>query len=294
MSWQHYLYSKLGNKKEPDDEQALVKANANKKEKEIVVTQEMLVDRIIDMAKVLYGLHVIDHPQSSSKDVYRSVVSTQRKRAVIACFREVSLHQLPRHRCINLLLSIYKAMWLEEENTGHEKLIEDLTTTFEDADKGAESSSSASQESEEPAHDPLSQLVLAFSRAATTEHSGAIGQDDLYMLYAYIFSQSCGGAEEEEEEGGEEEEPSLQEQELEKQKLLFQQARLADRGVAENALLYISACKGHQSDMTLKTLKLGISLLKGGNADVQTVSGSSAFLHREIHLLHGCFYFTFQ
>ncbi|XP_028968698.1 ryanodine receptor [Galendromus occidentalis] len=270
MSWQHYLYSKLGNKNELDEEQALVQATANKKEKEIVVTQEMLVDRIIDMAKVLYGLHVIDHPQSSSKDVYRSVVSTQRKRAVIACFREVSLHQLPRHRCINLLLSIYKAMWLEEENAGHEKLIEDLTTTFEEAEKGQETSSSANQESEEPRNDPLSQLVLTFSRAATTEHSGAIGQDDLYMLYAYIFSQSCGGAEEEEEEGDEAEEPSLQEQELEKQKLLFQQARLADRGVAENALLYISACKGHQSDMVLKTLKLGISLLKGGNADVQT------------------------
>lgn len=272
MSWQHYLYSKLGNKKEPDDEQALVQANASKKEKEIVVTQEMLVDRIIDMAKVLYGLHVIDHPQSSSKDVYRSVVSTQRKRAVIACFREVSLHQLPRHRCINILLNIYKQMWLEEENAGHEKLIEDLTTTFEEAEKGQERSP-ANQESDESKHDPLSQLVLAFSRAATTEHSGAIGHDDLYMLYAYIFSQSCGGAEEEEEEGGEDEEPSLQEQELEKQKLLFQQARLADRGVAENALLYISACKGQQSDMALKTLKLGISLLKGGNADVQLVSG---------------------
>lgn len=269
MSWQHYLYSKLGNKKDVEDEQAVVPANA-KKEKEVVVTQEMLVDRIIDMAKVLYGLHMIDHPQSSSKDVYRSVVSTQRKRAVIACFRMVSLHQLPRHRAINIMLCIYKDMWLQEENVGHEKLIEDLTTTFEEAEKGQEESS-AEKEVEEKKHDPLSQLVLAFSRAATTEHSGAIGEDDLYMLYAYIFSQSCGGAEEEEEEEGGDEEPSLQEQELEKQKLLFQQARLADRGVAENALLYISACKGQQSEMVMKTLKLGISLLKGGNTDVQMV-----------------------
>lgn len=31
---------------------------------------------------------------------------------------------------------------------------------------------------------------------------------------------------------------------MEKQKLLFQQSRLADRGVAEMTLLYISACKG--------------------------------------------------
>lgn len=40
----------------------------------------------------------IDHPQQQSKNVYRSVVSIQRKRAVIACFRQTSLHSLPRLR----------------------------------------------------------------------------------------------------------------------------------------------------------------------------------------------------
>lgn len=52
----------------------------------------------------------------------------------------------------------------------------------------------------------------------------------------------------------------LKEQELEKQKTLFQQARLADRGLAEMILLYISACKGQQSPMVLPTLKLGKTL----------------------------------
>jgi len=38
----------------------------------------------------------IDHPQQQQKGAYRSVVSSQRKRAVIACFQQKSLHSLPR------------------------------------------------------------------------------------------------------------------------------------------------------------------------------------------------------
>ena len=60
-----------------------------------------------------------------------------------------------------------------------------------------------------------------------------------------------------------------QEQEIEKQKLLFNQARLADRGVAEMVLLHISACKGIPSEMVMKTLQLGISILRGGNIEIQ-------------------------
>ena len=41
----------------------------------------------------------------------------------------------------------------------------------------------------------------------------------------------------------------VQEQEMEKQKLLFEQSRLSDRGAAEMVLMYISASKGkHHSD----------------------------------------------
>lgn len=59
---------------------------------------------------------------------------------------------------------------------------------------------------------------------------------------------------------------------MEKQKLLFHQARLLDRGVAEMVLLHISACKGVPSEMVLKTLELGIAILRGGNINVQMVS----------------------
>lgn len=58
---------------------------------------------------------------------------------------------------------------------------------------------------------------------------------------------------------------------MEKQKLLFHQTRLLDRGVAEMVLLHISACKGIPSEMVMKTLKLGIAILRGGNINIQLV-----------------------
>lgn len=58
---------------------------------------------------------------------------------------------------------------------------------------------------------------------------------------------------------------------MEKQKLLFHQARLSNRGVAEMVLLHISASKGVPSEMVMKTLELGIAILRGGNIEIQMV-----------------------
>lgn len=102
MSWQHYLYSKLGKKS-----LTVNTLDSNGKNQ-----LEETVERIVAMSKVLYGLHMvsfsniwsvsfiifcqIDHPQQQQKGIYRSIVSTQRKRAVLSCFRQASLHSLPR------------------------------------------------------------------------------------------------------------------------------------------------------------------------------------------------------
>ncbi|CAF4326854.1 unnamed protein product, partial [Rotaria sordida] len=56
---------------------------------------------------------------------------------------------------------------------------------------------------------------------------------------------------------------------MEKQKLLYEQNRVASRGAAETVLLYISASKGENNEMLRRTLQLGISLLHGGNREVQ-------------------------
>uniref|UniRef100_A0A4W5NAK4 Uncharacterized protein n=1 Tax=Hucho hucho TaxID=62062 RepID=A0A4W5NAK4_9TELE len=59
---------------------------------------------------------------------------------------------------------------------------------------------------------------------------------------------------------------------MEKQRLLYQQSRLHNRGAAEMVLQMISACRGETGSMVSSTLKLGISILNTGNCDVQQVS----------------------
>lgn len=61
MSWQHYLYSKLGSKKQPDGNELVSLDKAHNQNKEPVISFDLLVERIIDMAKVLYGLHMVTH-----------------------------------------------------------------------------------------------------------------------------------------------------------------------------------------------------------------------------------------
>merc|ERR1719402_1586556 len=254
LCWQHHLYSTLGNKQ-------CVSADEMKVEE-----LELLVNRIVSMGKVLYGLHIIDHPSvAGSKGSAPKVVSIQRKRAVIACFRQTSLHSLPKHSAINLFLRTYRELWLSDENVGTEVIIDHLTMTFEEAEM-----KKSEEAGEEQAADQLSQLVHTFSQGAIMERAGELPDDELYMAYAAIMAKSCGA---EEEEGGEEEEgegPTLQEQEIEKMRLEFNQGRLAERGVAEMVLNNITAAKGNAGDMVDTTLGLGISILEGGNLDVQT------------------------
>lgn len=82
-----------------------------------------------------------------------------------------------------------------------------------------------------------------------------------------MMAKSCQEEEEEEEE--EEKEKTFEEKEMEKQRTLYQQARLHDRGAAEMVLQMISASQGHTGPMVIETLKLGIAILNGGNTVVQ-------------------------
>uniref|UniRef100_A0A3B5KSP6 Uncharacterized protein n=1 Tax=Xiphophorus couchianus TaxID=32473 RepID=A0A3B5KSP6_9TELE len=206
---------------------------------------EKTVKRVLDIAHVLFhldqvliiGLHV-EHPQRSKKAVWHKLLSKQRKRAVVACFRMAPLYNLPRHRAVNLFLQGYEKSWIEaEEHYFEDKLIEDLAKAGE---------REPSEEEEGIKHiDPLHQLIQLFSRTALTE-------------------KCCH--DEEDEEG---EVKSFEEKEMEKQKLLYQQARLHDRGAAEMVLQTISASKGVMGPMVASTLKLGIAILNGGNSTVQ-------------------------
>lgn len=253
VRWQKVLYRKIGDSKTPGITQ---------------LSQQRVIERIISMAKVMHGLHMVEHPSSALKNAWKKVISSQRKRAVMACFRMIPLHGTPRHRAINLFVKSYSVQWLDSEERDKNVLIVDITESH-----GEEEDSAEKKEQEEEAKpDPLTQLITALSRGATKEKQSSLPEDPLYISYAEIMSQSCSGEDEDDDdEGGDDEGPgpSFEEQEMEKQQLLFEQSRLADRGAAEMVLLYISASRGEPGDMVTKTIDLGISLLRGGNNDVQ-------------------------
>ncbi|OXB72942.1 UNVERIFIED_CONTAM: hypothetical protein H355_003314 [Colinus virginianus] len=239
IRWQMALYKDLPNRTEDSSD------------------PEKTVERVLDIANVLFHLEQVEHPQRSKKAVWHKLLSKQRKRAVVACFRMAPLYNLPRHRAVNLFLQGYDKSWIEtEEHYFEDKLIEDLAKPGEEPQEDDETLKRV---------DPLHQLILLFSRTALTEKC-KLEEDFLYMAYADIMAKSCH---DEEDDDGEEEVKSFEEKEMEKQKLLYQQARLHDRGAAEMVLQTISASKGEMGPMVAATLKLGIAILNGGNSTVQ-------------------------
>ncbi|KAF5896903.1 ryanodine receptor 1-like isoform X3, partial [Clarias magur] len=222
MRWQMALYKETSGKAEDAE------------------NPEKVVKRVQEVSAVLYHIEMTEHPFKSKKMVWHKLLSKQRRRAVVACFRMTPLYNIPRHRGSNMFLDGYKRNWLGNEGYSFEdKMIDDLSKTLEEEEE--------EEEETEAKPDPLHQLILHFSRTALTEKT-KLDVDHLYMAYADIMAK---------------------EKEMEKQRLLYQQSRLHDRGAAEMVLQMISACKGEPGAMVSSTLKLGISILNGGNCDVQ-------------------------
>ncbi|XP_038824388.1 ryanodine receptor 3-like [Salvelinus namaycush] len=223
---------------------------------------EQTVDRVQSISAAVFHLEQVEQPLRLKKCVFQKLLSKQRKRAVVACFRMAPLYNLPRHRSINLFVLGYVRLWIEtEEYSFEEKLVQDLAKTPMKIVEEEE------EEEVEIKPDPLHQLILHFSHNALTERS-FLEEDPLYIAYADMMAKSCAEDEEEEEEE-EGKEKTFEEKEMEKQKILYQQARLHARGAAEMVLQMISASKGRLGPMVTCTLKLGISILNGGNVLVQ-------------------------
>ncbi|KAH0631540.1 hypothetical protein JD844_005911 [Phrynosoma platyrhinos] len=221
MRWQMALYKEMSGKAE----------DCNNPEK--------IVKRVQEVSAVLYHLELTEHPYKSKKAVWHKLLSKQRRRAVVACFRMTPLYNLPRHRACNMFLESYKLAWiLSEEHPFEDRMIDDLSVSVGEQDQNG---------------------------------TCKLEEDYLYMAYADIMAKSCHINEGEGAEGeeGEEVEIPFEEKEMEKQKLLYQQSRLHNRGAAEMVLQMISACKGEPGAMVSSTLKLGISILNGGNEEVQ-------------------------
>ncbi|XP_075469375.1 ryanodine receptor 3 isoform X3 [Ascaphus truei] len=218
---------------------------------------EKAVERVQKISAAVFHLEQVEQPLRSKKAVWHKLLSKQRKRAVVACFRMAPLYNLPRHKINNFFLSSYQRIWLEKvhENSDYDSLILVLTKPKKTDEE--------EEEETEKKPDPLHQIILHFSRNALTERS-KLEDDPLYTAYAAMMAKSCQNEEEDEEK-----EKTFEEKEMEKQKTLYQQARLHERGAAEMVLQMISASKGEMSPMVVETLKLGISILNGGNTVVQ-------------------------
>ncbi|XP_056624494.1 ryanodine receptor 3 isoform X3 [Triplophysa dalaica] len=221
---------------------------------------EKTVERIHRISAAVFHLEQVEQPLRSKKFVWQKLLSKQRKRAVVACFRMAPLYNLPRHTINNYFLKSYQCFWLDRflESSDRDSLLTIITKTQPKTDEEED-------EIRETQPDPLHQLILHFSHNALTERS-SVEDDQLYVAYADMMAKSCA---ENEEDDDEEKEKSFEEKEMEKQKTLYQQARLHDRGAAEMVLQMISSSKGRLGRMVTFTLKLGISILNGGNVLVQ-------------------------
>uniref|UniRef100_A0A8B9LR02 Ryanodine receptor 2b (cardiac) n=1 Tax=Astyanax mexicanus TaxID=7994 RepID=A0A8B9LR02_ASTMX len=193
----------------------------------------------------------VEHPQRSKRAVWQKLLSKQRKRAVVACLRMTPLYNLPRHRAVGLFLLGYRKIWVEaEEEDCENKLIEDLAVSI-----------TINCYLTPPQHE--TKHISLYITLLVPVHS-KLDEDTLYLAYADIMAKVGLTAENPP--------PNLhirEEKELEKQRLLFQQARLHDRGAAEMVLQKLSGSRGTMGLMVASTLKLGIAILNGGNTAVQ-------------------------
>ncbi|XP_077095388.1 ryanodine receptor 2 isoform X2 [Siphateles boraxobius] len=249
--------SRFSQRDTEDEVRAFIQSNLQQDLCENLVNP-LCVERILSIASVLFHLDQVERPQKKKRAVWHKMLSKQRKRAVVACLRMAPLYNLPRHRAVNLFLQGYERVWLKAEHDSPEdRLIEDLAKAayVEILKEGAEQRNII---------DPLHQLINLFSQSALTERS-KLEEDDLYMCYADIMSKSCQIEEDEDEDGLK----SFEEKEMEKQRLLYQQARLHERGAAEMVLQNLSTSRGDMGPMVAATLKLGIAILNGGNTSVQ-------------------------
>ncbi|KAL4837214.1 hypothetical protein H8958_017075 [Nasalis larvatus] len=146
-------------------------------------------------------------------------------------------------------LNLYKDVLKSEEPFNPEKTVERVQRISAAVFHLEQKSPKVEEEEEEETEkqpDPLHQIILYFSRSALTERRVVFIRFTFNLVVCLLPSllpeiQSCQSGEDEEED--EDKEKTFEEKEMEKQKTLYQQARLHERGAAEMVLQMISASK---------------------------------------------------
>ncbi|EDV29875.1 uncharacterized protein TRIADDRAFT_52741 [Trichoplax adhaerens] len=222
--------------------------------------QKELALKIMEYSRVLHRLHIVDNPQKTITKSWKKILSQQRKRAIMKCFTRVPLYNLPKYRAVNVFIDVYRELWLSGEKCDGNALVETLTSIKVDEDNPLES-------------DPLSQLVLTICRDASNHEGDFNADSELYKIYADIMSESCIKFSEEDDDDDVEDgsASTFEESERAKRRLDQQQSRLAERNAAQMVLILLTESNGVVSPTILSILRLGISLLRGGNQNVQEI-----------------------
>ncbi|KAE9549703.1 hypothetical protein FO519_007091 [Halicephalobus sp. NKZ332] len=279
-AWQLNLYQKIG------------KSQMRGKDD---MTKEGVVEKIANMAQVVAILHATEHPIVDPAAAWKKMLSNQRKRAVVACFRMVPLYGIPRYPILIFFLSLVTSR-LEKED----KWKKVLTLQRK---RMAISLITACHLYKVDKHRGINYFLPAFCKLWLEEEdvgkdrlvADICGESEIQESTAIKIVEDEGGVLKIEEAGGEEkgEKPDALRQLIQ----CFQRAAtseesqamsivddklyidyadvmaksgvLADRGAAIMCLMYLSASNGEPSDMVAQTLQLGIHLLSGGNKDIQ-------------------------
>lgn len=161
---------------------------------------------VIKLGKVLANLYLVDHVNATGRAVWEKLLSRQRKRAIVSCFRMTPLYNTPRHKVINTFTACYRDLWLKTEEIDFASdLIGQLANTKFDCDENEEKSNSTAlvkqssvinrNEENDPnlssrSSDPLYQLISLFSTSAVISTRG-LEEDPLYLVYSDLMSKSC-------------------------------------------------------------------------------------------------------
>uniref|UniRef100_A0A914H250 Ryanodine receptor n=1 Tax=Globodera rostochiensis TaxID=31243 RepID=A0A914H250_GLORO len=277
-AWQLSLYRKIG------------KSQMRGKEE---MSQEGVVDKIANMAKVVAILHTVTS-RLEKEDRWKKVLTLQRKRMAISLITASHLYRLEKHRGINYFLPVFSQNWLNDEDVDEDRLVPDICNdavgdvvvepptavavavrVVEDESGGLkieDGPPTARQDRSVP--DALRQLILCFQRAATSEESGqaiSTNDDKLFIRYADVMCRSVHIGQDTDEGTALDDDNEVDQAEKEEmaQTLRAEQGVLANRGAAIMVLMYLSAANGEPSKMVAQTLQLGIHLLSGGNKNIQ-------------------------
>ncbi|XP_030878192.1 ryanodine receptor 3-like [Leptonychotes weddellii] len=143
---------------------------------------EKTVERVQRISAAVFHLEQVEQPLRSKKAVWHKLLSKQRKRAVVACFRMAPLYNLPRHKINNFFLTTFQRVWLEKvnEKTQYDRLIPILMKSPKVEEE--------EEEETEKQPDPLHQIILHFSRNALMERS-KLEDDSLYTSYSSMMAK---------------------------------------------------------------------------------------------------------